>query len=168
MTTAVTRRRRRRGDAPPDTSRDMVVVLDPGTAGSEDLLAAARGTGGTVAVVIPLRIHGYAFGMPNPGLMPTARERAAAEQAIHATVAALRSAGVDVDGQIVVTRHAHRSIVRIVRRRGATRVLLEQDTASRLRRFLEGDLHRQLSRRLGASVTVATAAEAGSGPAPRK
>jgi len=164
MTTAVTRLRRRRGDPPPDSPRDVVVVLDPGTAGSDDLLAAACATGGTVSVVIPLKIHGYAFGMPNPGLMPNAKERAMAEEAITTTVRQLRRAGVDVDGQIVVTRHAHRAIVRIVRRRRVTQVVLEESTAGRLRRLVEGDLHRQLVRRLGRSVTVTTAAQAGGQP----
>lgn len=157
MTAAIMRRVRRRGDPPPDSPRDVVVVLQPGTAASDELLAAARATGGTVAVVIQLKIHGYAFGMPNPGLMPNTRERAAADDAITATVARLRRKGVDVDGQIVITRQAHKAIVGIVRRRGATRVLLEPATGSRLRRLLEGDLYRQLSRRLGRSVTVTTA-----------
>jgi hypothetical protein len=136
------------------------MVLRPDTAASPELVAAARAAGGTVTVVLPLRIHGYSFGMPNPGLMPTARERAAADEAITTTVRLLRRADVDVDGQIVVTRHAHRAITRIVRRRGASRVLLEDSTAGRLRRFLEGDLRTQLSRRLGPSVTVASATEA--------
>jgi hypothetical protein len=122
----------------------MVLRADAGA--SPELVAAARATGGSVTVMLPLKIHGYSLGMPNPGLMPTTRERAGAD--------------VDVDGQIVVTRHAHRAITRIVRRRGATRVLLEDSTAGRLRRFLEGDLRTQLSRRLGPSVTVASATEA--------
>jgi nucleotide-binding universal stress UspA family protein len=96
--------------------------------------------------------------MPNPGLLPTARERAAADDAITATVRGLDSAGIDVDGQIVATRHAAKAIARIARRRGATRVLMERDNSSRLRRFVEGDLQRQLSRRLGRSVTVDSAA----------
>ena len=152
---------RRRGDPPPDSPRDTVVVLRPDEAGSEELLAAARATGGTITVVLPLKLHGYALGMPNPGLMPTAKERATAEEAITTTVRQLRRAGVDVDGQIVVTRHAHRAIVRIVRRRRVSRVVLEEGTAGRLRRLVEGDLHRQLVRRLGRSVTVTTAAQAG-------
>jgi hypothetical protein len=158
MGRATLRLGRRRGDPPPASPRDVVVVLQPGTVASDELLAAARAAGGTVAVVIQLKIHGYAFGFPNPGLMPNARERAAADEAINTTVARLRRKGVDVDGQIVMTRTAHKAIVRIVRRRGASRVLLEHSTASPLRRFLEGDLQRQLSRRLGPSVTVESAA----------
>lgn len=164
MTSAI-RRLGRRGDPPPDSLRDVVVVLRQDSAASPELFAAARATGGTVAVVLPLKIHGYSLGMPNPGLMPTPRERKLAEEAITTTVRRLRNAGIDVDGQIVVTRHAHRAVTGIVRRRGATRVLLEEPTTSRLRRFVEGDLHRQLSRRLGRSVEVHTPAEPGVPPA---
>ncbi|MEZ0050527.1 nucleotide-binding universal stress UspA family protein [Mycobacterium sp. MAA66] len=155
MTAAVKQFSRRRGDPAPESPRDVVLVLSPDTAASPELAAAAKATGGTVTVVLPLKIHGYSLGMPNPGLMPTARERAAADEAITATVRRLRRAGVDVDGQIVVTRHAHRAIVKIVRRRGATQVLLEGTTAGRLRRFVEGDLSKQLARRLAPEVTVA-------------
>jgi nucleotide-binding universal stress UspA family protein len=135
------------------------MVLRPDAAASNELLAAASASGGTVAVVLPLKIHGYSLGLPNPGLMPTARERAAADKAITVTVTRLRRAGVDVDGQIIVTRHAHRAIPRVVRRRGATAVLLETSNAGRLRRFLEGDLHRQLRRRLGPAVIVESVAQ---------
>jgi hypothetical protein len=64
----------------------------------------------------------------------------------------------------VVTRQADQAISQIVRRRGATRVLMEPATAGRLRRLVEGDLARQLSRRLGRSVTVQSVAEAGASP----
>ncbi|MDT5133386.1 MAG: hypothetical protein QOE41_2697 [Mycobacterium sp.] len=150
----------RRGGPPPAAPRDLVVVLRPDTPASPPLLAAARGNGGTVAVVLPLKIHGYAFGLPNPGLLPTAKERAAAEAAITTTVRRFERAGIDVDGQIVVTRHAARAIARIVRRRGATRVLLEPPTGGRLRRLIEGDPQRQISRRVRRAATVDTAAEA--------
>jgi hypothetical protein len=158
VTGALLRLRRRRGDGPPSSPREVVVVLRPDAEAPSELLAATRAAGGRVAVVLPLKIHGYALGLPHPGLLPTAAERAAAREAITATVDRLRRAGMDVDGQIVVTRHAHRAITRIVRRRGATRVLLEPNTSGHLRRLIEGDLRRQLTRRLGASVSVETAA----------
>jgi hypothetical protein len=162
MTAAIKRLSRRRGDPPPESPRDVVVVLRPDAAASPELFTAAKDTGGTVTVVLPLKIQGYSFGMPNPGLMPTKRERAMADDAITATVGRLRRAGVDVDGQIVVTRNAHKAVTRIVRRRGANRVLLEDSTASRVRRFLEGDLRTQLARRLAPSVAVVSASK----PAP--
>jgi len=145
---------RRRGDPPPESPRDTVVVLRPDSAASPALLAAARAAGGTVTVVLPLRVHGFAFGLPNPGLLPTKSEQARGEAAITKTVRALRKTGVDVDGQIVVTRTAHKAIGRIVARRGATRVLLEPPTGGRVRRLLEGDLSRQLARRVRRQATV--------------
>jgi hypothetical protein len=164
VTTALKRFARRRGGPPPASPRDVVVVLRPDTAASAELLAAARATAATLTVVLPLKIHGYALGLPNPGLLPTAKERAAADTAITATVRRLEGAGLDVDGQIVVTRHAARAIARIARRRGASRVLMEPSASSRLRRLVEGDLQRQLSRRLGRSVTVEAAAKALASP----
>lgn len=154
MTAVLPRLTRRRGDPPPESPRDVVVVLQPDSAASDELFGAARAAGGTITVVLPLRIHGYAFGLPNPGLMPTAAEREIADSAITRTVRRLRNAGIDVDGQIVVTRHAHRAIARIVQRRGATRVLLEHPTGSRLRRLVEGDLGKQVARRVGNRVSV--------------
>ena len=159
MTTALKRFARRRGGPPPASPRDVVVVLRPDAAASAELLAAARATDATLTVVLPLKIHGYALGLPNPGLLPTAKERAAADAAITATVRRLERAGIDVDGQIVVTRHAAKAIARIARRRGASRGLMERSGSSRLRRLVEGDLQRQLSRRLGRSVNVEAAAE---------
>lgn len=161
MTAVLRRLGARRGDAPPDSPRDLVIVLRPDAAACADLIAAACEANCTVAVVLPLKVHGYSLGMPNPGLMPTARERAAAEEAITTTVNRLRKAGVDVDGQIVVTRHAHRAIPRIVRRRGATRVIVAGSSAGRLRRLIEGDLHSQLRRRLRPIATVDSMPKAG-------
>jgi nucleotide-binding universal stress UspA family protein len=154
MNPTLKRLAQRRGDPQPASPRDVVVVLRPDAKASDELFEAARTAGGTATVVVPLKIHGYALGMPNPGLMPNTRETKAANVEITVAVDRLHRAGIDVDGQIVVTRHAHRAITRIVRRRGATRVLLETSTASPLRRFLEGDLHRQLARRLEPRVTV--------------
>jgi hypothetical protein len=150
----------RRGGPPPAAPRDLVVVLRPDTPASPPLLAAARGNGGTVAVVLPLKIHGYAFGLPNPGLLPTAKERAAAEAAITTTVRRFERAGIDVDGQIVVTRHAARAIARIVRRRGATRVLLEPPTGGRLRRLSGHRGHRSRGTRIAHPVIAVVAVRA--------
>jgi hypothetical protein len=157
MTAGVPFGGRRRGGPPPASPRDAIVVLRPDAPASPALLAAARAAGGTVAVVLPLRVHGFAFGLPNPGLLPTRAERARADEAITETVRALRRSGVDVDGQIVVTRTAPKAIARIVRRRGARQVLLERPATSRLRRLIEGDLNRQLSRRVGRVATVTEA-----------
>jgi hypothetical protein len=134
-------------------------VLRQDAAASPAVLAATRSAaaGGSVTVVLPLRIHGYAMGLPNPGLMPTARERSVAEDAITRTVRLLRAGNLEVDGQIVVTRNANRAVVDIARRRAARQVLVDRAPAGRLRQLVEGDVVRQLTRKLGPSVAVAVA-----------
>jgi hypothetical protein len=153
------RARRRRGAPPPDSPRDVVLVLRQDAAASPGVLAATRSAaaGGSVTVVLPLRVHGYAMGLPNPGLMPTARERSIAEDAISRTVRLLQKGNLEVDGQIVVTRNANRAVVDIARRRAARQVLVDQAPTGQLRRLVEGDVVRQLSRKLGPSVTVGAA-----------
>lgn len=139
---------RRRGGPPPGSPRDTVVVLRSDSPASNELLGAAREAGGAIAVVLILPVHGFAFGLPNPGLLPTRSERAKAEDAVTATLRRLRKAGLDADAQIVVTRKATKAIAGIVRRRGAQRVLLERPTGGRLRRLVEGDPVRALARRV--------------------
>ncbi|MGW4249425.1 hypothetical protein [Nocardia sp. NPDC004722] len=148
---------RRRGGPPPGSPRDTVIVLRPDTPASPELLDAARQAGGTVAVVAILRVHGFAFGLPNPGLLPTRSERARAEAAVASTLSGLRKAGLDADGQIVVTRKAAKAIAGVVHRRGARQVLMEQPTGGRLRRLVEGDPVRALARRVKQVATVETA-----------
>ena len=130
-------------------------VLRAGTVSRALLDAAAAGAGERgVVVALVLRVHGSAFGLPNPGLLPTARERAAGQARMTQAIRALRRAGVDADGEILVTRHPARAVARLARRRAAELVLVEPAPAGRVRRLLEGDVHRQLIRRLGASVRV--------------
>jgi hypothetical protein len=145
---------RRRGRPPPSAPAAVVVALRPDAPASPQLLAAAREAGGTVAVVLPLRVHGFALDLPNPVLLPTRSERPRAEEAITETVRALRRAGLDAYGQIVVTRKAPRVIAGIVRRRGPGGVLLKRSTAGAVRRFVESDPIRQLTRRVGSAAAV--------------
>jgi hypothetical protein len=134
----------------------VILLMQGGTPAGEAAVESARAAarGGGVAVVLPLKVHGYAFGLPNPGLMPTTRERAAAEDAITETVRRLRRQGVGVDGEIVVTRHAAKAVDRVARRRSVQVVVVDQPVVSRLRRVVEGDICRQLTRRLPSSVAV--------------
>jgi hypothetical protein len=148
--------RRRRGGVPADTPRGVVLVLRQDAAPGRQALAAARAAADDagVVVVVPLRIHGSSLGLPNPGLLPTARERQTAERIITGAVRGLQRAGVSVDGEIVMTRRPGKVIARIARQRGASTVLVDQKQRSRLRALVEGDLVRELRRRAGAAVTV--------------
>jgi hypothetical protein len=135
------------GDVPP-------VVITSATRAADDELNSGADAG-TVTVALVLRIHGSALGLPNPGLLPTTRERTAGEDRMTAAIQALRTAGAQADGEIVITRNPARAVARLARRRSAVVVLVEPTPGGRIRRFLEGDVSRQLNRRLAPDIRVA-------------
>jgi len=153
--------RRRHGDPAP-TAPCAVLLVPIGVRASAQAVrqAAALADGGPVAVLGLLKIHGYSFGMPNPGLMPTAKEREAQLELVSDAISRLERLGCDADGQVAATRHPIRAITSVAKRRGVRHVVIDQPTVSRLRRSLEGDVAAGVRRRLGpaAEVTVTESA----------
>lgn len=141
---------RRRGDPQP-TAPVAVVLATPGRQVSEAAIeAAARLAGGeAVAVVSIARVHGSAFGLPNPGLLPSRRERDEQRGIVSEAIDTLVSRGCRADGQVVITRNAGKAFVNVARVRGARHVVLEPARQGRIRRVLEGDPARAMRRRLG-------------------
>lgn len=126
-----------------------------GPFGEDALRAAAeRADGARVAVVSIARMHGYALGMPNPGLMPTRAEKQAQVDLVDAATRRLKGWAVDCDGHVVISRNAAKSIARIAARRGAALVVLQAPESSGLRRVVEGDPAKSLRRRLRATCDV--------------
>jgi hypothetical protein len=114
--------------------------------------------GSAVAVLSLARIHGYAFGLPNPGLLPTRREILEHTERVTRAVTIIERAGLTGWGQVAATRNQARTIARTAQARGARHVLLVAPAQPRWRRVLEGDLARQVSRKLGPGTTVETVA----------
>ena len=50
------------------------------------------------------RVHGVAFGFPNPGLMPTKREWAEQRAIVDSAIKRLRRKGLDAEGHVLATR----------------------------------------------------------------
>jgi nucleotide-binding universal stress UspA family protein len=65
----------------------------------------------TVRVISIARVHGVAFGLPNPGLLPTKREWDEQREIVRKAVKRLRRKGIDADGHVVGTRNATKRIV---------------------------------------------------------
>jgi K+-sensing histidine kinase KdpD len=116
--------------------------------------AVALSGGQPVAVVSLARIYGSALGLPNPGLLPTQRELADQRQRVARAVAAVERAGVEGWGQVAATRRPGRTIARVARARGVRHVVLVTPSQPRWRRFVEGNLVREISRRLSPATTV--------------
>lgn len=147
--------RRSRGDPAPDSPR-AVLLVPLGAKASRTAIRQARdlADGGPIAVLALLKIYGYSLGMPNPGLLPTAKEREVQRAVVADAIAGLERLGCDVDGQVAMTRHPARMITAVARNRGVHHVIVEQPKVSQVRRFMEGDMIASLHRRLGSSVEI--------------
>ena len=146
---------RRRWDAQPT---DPVAVLiattgEPVPHAAVDRAVALAG-GQPVAVVSLARIYGSALGLPNPGLLPTQRELGDQRDRVGRALAALERAGLAASGQVAATRRPGRTIAKVARARGARYVILVAPGQARWRRVVEGNLVREISRRLAPTVAA--------------
>ncbi len=107
-----------------------------------------------VAVVSLARIYGSALGLPNPGLLPTQRELSDQRDRVGRALGALRRAGLTASGQVAATRRPGRTIAKVARAHGARYVILVAPGQARWRRVVEGNLVREISRRLSPATTV--------------
>lgn len=77
----------------------------PFTAASIMLAAdLAKAADGTVLVISIARVHGVAFGLQTPGLMPTKAEWDEQRAVVERAVSRLRRRGVKAEGQVLGTR----------------------------------------------------------------
>jgi nucleotide-binding universal stress UspA family protein len=74
-------------------------------------LELAKPAGASVHVFTIARIHGTAFGMPTPGLMPTKKEWAEQRDIVAKTIRRLERKGVDAGGHVLGTRNATKKIM---------------------------------------------------------
>ena len=162
MTTAVSsgligRLRKPKWDAQPTQPASVLLASAGGPfapAAVSEAIGRARSDDSAVAVVSIARLYGSAFGLPNPGLMPTKAEMAVQHGQVDGVMKTLSSSGVGCYGQVATTRHPARTIARVAQARGSTHILVMVPDAPRWRRIIEGDLVRAIARRVGPAVTV--------------
>jgi hypothetical protein len=86
--------------------------------------------------------------------MPSKRELAEHNEAVDGAVRRLERSGVEAWGQIAATRRPVKTIVSVAKARGARHVVVVTPEVAGLRRVVEGDLVRDVGRRLPADVMV--------------
>src|SRR5215472_12386703 len=118
---------RRRFDPQP-TSPAVVLLASAGAPFSKSAIRRARelAAGEPVAVLTILTIYGSAFGLPNPGLMPTRRERDEQLGNVRRAIRQLERHGCSVDGQVAATRSAARMIAKVARARQVSYVVMDE------------------------------------------
>jgi nucleotide-binding universal stress UspA family protein len=120
-----------------------------------DLAAGlAKVSGSRVRVVTVARIHGSAFGLQHPGLMPNKKEKAAAEKVVADAIRALQRQGLAADGEVVITRNPGAAFARAARSAGrVTDIVVDEARGGRRGRLSAGGTVRAVRLRVkGAGV----------------
>jgi len=146
---------RRRWDQQP-TAPAAVLLASSGAPFSKAAVRRARelAAGGPVAVLSILKIYGSTFGLPNPGLLPTRREREEQYANVSKAINQLERSGCTADGQIAATRSAARTIARVARVRGVRVVVMDDSAESGVRRVIEGSVTSTVRRRLAGRADI--------------
>ena len=146
---------RRRFDQQP-TAPAAVLLASSGGPFSKAAVRRARelAAGEPVAVLSILRIYGSTFGLPNPGLLPTRREREEQFANVSKAINQLERSGCTADGQIAATRSAGRMIAKVARVRQVRVVVMDDSAESGVRRVIEGSVTRTVRRRLAGRANI--------------
>jgi hypothetical protein len=146
---------RRRFDQQP-TAPAAVLLASSGAPFSKAAVRRARelAAGEPVAVLSILKIYGSTFGLPNPGLLPTRRERDEQFANVKRAITQLERSGCTADGQIAATRSAGRMIAKVARVRQVRVVVMDDSTESGVRRVIEGSVTSIVRRRLAGRADI--------------
>jgi len=88
-------------------------------------LAADKAAG--VHVLTVARIWGSAFGLPHPGLMPTARELQCQRDIVAAAIDELERQGIDCTGEVLRSRDGAKAILAKLRQRKYLEIVMGAD-----------------------------------------
>lgn len=146
---------RRRFDQQP-TAPAAVLLASSGAPFSKAAVRRARelAAGEPVAVLSILKIYGSTFGLPNPGLLPTRRERDEQFANVKRAISQLERSGCTADGQIAATRSAGRMIAKVARVRQVRYVVMDDSAESGVRRVIEGSVTSTVRRRLAGRADI--------------
>ncbi len=87
----------------------------------------AAPSGASVHVFSIARVHGVAFGMPNPGLLPSKAEWKAQHQLVADAVKRLRLKGIEADGHVLGTRKSTKRICEEAAKEGCEAIVMAAD-----------------------------------------
>jgi nucleotide-binding universal stress UspA family protein len=83
--------------------------------------------GATVRVFSIARVHGTAFGMPTPGLLPTRAEWAAQRDLVDKAIKRLKRKGLTAEGHVLGTRNATKKILQEAAQYGCQAIVMAAD-----------------------------------------
>ena len=84
----------------------------------------AKPSGASVHVFTIARVHGTAFGMPSPGLLPTKKEWAEQRDIVAKTIKRLERKSLKADGHVLGTRNAWKKIIEEAQKEGCEAIVM--------------------------------------------
>jgi len=88
-------------------------------------LAAASGASAHVFTIA--RVHGVAFGMPNPGLLPSKQEWKDQHEIVAKAVTRLRRRGIEAKGHVLGSRKTTKRILEEAAKEGCEAIVMAAD-----------------------------------------
>jgi nucleotide-binding universal stress UspA family protein len=101
------------------------------------VIELARESGATAHVFSVARVHGVAFGMQTPGLLPTKREWAEQREIVTEAIRRLKRKGIKAEGHVLGTRKATKKILEEAKKECCDAIVMSAD---RDRNRFVGDL----------------------------
>jgi nucleotide-binding universal stress UspA family protein len=93
----------------------------------ERVLELAKRPGATAHVFSIARVHGVAFGMQTPGLLPSRREWEEQREIVAKAVKRLQRKGIEAEGHVLGTRKATKKILEEATREGCDAIVMAAD-----------------------------------------
>ena len=119
------------GTADDDQQFERILIASEGRsippAAVDRAIELARGSGASIHVLSIARVHGVAFGLPNPGLLPTKREWAEQREIVAKAVARCKRRGIEATGHVLGTRKATKSICVEAAKHGCDAIVMAAD-----------------------------------------
>jgi nucleotide-binding universal stress UspA family protein len=114
-----------------ETSIQRILLASEGRRFSDAVISRvvelARPGDASVRVFSIARVHGVAFGMPNPGLLPTRAEWREQRELVDSAVKRLSRRGIDADGHVVGTRKSTKRIIEEAHLAGCDAIVMAAD-----------------------------------------
>ena len=131
MSAAATRVRKRTPPADEPAQFERILLASEGRpipdAAIDRVVELSRRDGASARVFSIARVHGTAFGFPNPGLLPTKKEWAEQRDIVDRAVKRLERKGIDADGHVVGTRKSTKRILQEAMVAGCDAIVMAAD-----------------------------------------
>jgi nucleotide-binding universal stress UspA family protein len=115
----------------PDPGYSRILLATEGRAIPDSAIARVAelsdASGARVRVLSIARVHGVAFGFPNPGLMPTKQELNDQREIVASAIKRLNTRGLPASGRVLGTRKATTRIVEEAVRQECEAIVMAAD-----------------------------------------